>query len=111
MTDEHLQEWGSQQEEAIVGRYEAWRSQRLSPYLGRLTGVGAMRGIELTSTDGTPAPQQLTQLLSLARDAGLLLMPSGRSRHIIRLLAPLTIEPAVLDEGLDILQACLKQLV
>jgi 4-aminobutyrate aminotransferase/(S)-3-amino-2-methylpropionate transaminase len=111
MTDEHLQDWGSQHEEAIVGRYEAWRSQHLSPYLGRLTGVGAMRGIELTSPDGTPAPQQLTQLLSLARDAGLLLMPSGKSRHIIRLLAPLTIEPAVLEEGLDILQACLQQLV
>ena len=50
------------------------------------------------------------QLLSLAREAGLLLMPSGKSRHIIRLLAPLTIEPAVLEEGLDILEACLKQL-
>jgi len=40
----------------------------------------------------------------------LLLMPSGKARHIIRLLAPLTIEPAVLEEGLDILEACLKQL-
>lgn len=70
-----------------------------------------MRGIELINADGTPAPQKLTQLLSLARDAGLLLMPSGKSRHIIRLLAPLTIEPGVLEEGLDILEACLKRLV
>ncbi|MNT80456.1 5-aminovalerate aminotransferase DavT [compost metagenome] len=52
----------------------------------------------------------MTQLLALARDAGLLLMPSGKSRHIIRLLAPLTIEAAVLEEGLDILEACLKKL-
>ena len=110
MTDEHLHAWGAQQEDMIVGRYQRWRAQGLSPYLGRLTGVGAMRGIELANADGTPAPQQLTQLLSLARDAGLLLMPSGKSRHIVRLLAPLTIEPAVLEEGLDILEACLRQL-
>ncbi|WP_460950517.1 aspartate aminotransferase family protein [Pseudomonas marginalis] len=109
MTDEHLKTWGSQQEEAIVRRYETWRA-RGTPYLGRLTGVGAMRGIELANADGTPAPKQLAQLLSLARDAGLLLMPSGKARHIIRLLAPLTIEPAVLEEGLDILEACFKQL-
>jgi 4-aminobutyrate aminotransferase/(S)-3-amino-2-methylpropionate transaminase len=87
-----------------------WRDSKLSPYLGRLTGVGAMRGIELAHADGTPAPAQLTQLLALAREAGLLLMPSGKSRHIIRLLAPLTTEASVLEEGLDILEACLAKL-
>jgi 4-aminobutyrate aminotransferase len=110
MTDAHLHAWGAQQEEAIVGRYQAWRAGKLSPYLGRLTGVGAMRGIELINADGTPASAQLTQLLALARDAGLLLMPSGKARHIIRLLAPLTTEAAVLEEGLDILEACLAKL-
>lgn len=110
MSDANLQVWGAQQEEAIVSRYQAWRASNLSPYLGRLTGVGAMRGIELAHADGTPAPAQLTQLLALARDAGLLLMPSGKSRHIIRLLAPLTTEAAVLEEGLDILEACFAQL-
>ncbi|MBB4812178.1 MULTISPECIES: aspartate aminotransferase family protein [Pseudomonas] len=110
MTDANLHAWGAQQEAAIVRRYATWRDQALSPYLGRLTGVGAMRGIELANADGTPAPRQLTQLLGLARDAGLLLMPSGKARHIIRLLAPLTTEPAVLEEGLDILEACFKRL-
>jgi 4-aminobutyrate aminotransferase len=110
MIDANLHAWGAQQEEAIVGRYETWRTNNLTPYLGRLTGVGAMRGIELINADGAPAPAQLTQLLALARDAGLLLMPSGKSRHIIRLLAPLTIEAAVLEEGLDILEACLAKL-
>ena len=70
-----------------------------------------MRGIEMIKPDGSPAAAQLTQLLALARDAGLLLMPSGKSRHIIRLLAPLTTEAAILEEGLDILEACLKKLV
>lgn len=110
MTDANLHAWSTQQEEAIVGRHATWRANNLTPYLGRLTGVGAMRGIELINADGSPAAAQLTQLLALARDAGLLLMPSGKSRHIIRLLAPLTIEAAVLEEGLDILEACLKKL-
>ncbi|MNJ55448.1 5-aminovalerate aminotransferase DavT [compost metagenome] len=69
-----------------------------------------MRGIELVDAKGAPAPAQLAQLLEAARAAGLLLMPSGKARHIIRLLAPLTIEPEVLNEGLDILERCLAEL-
>jgi len=110
MSDLNLQTWGERQEQAIVSRYQRWKAEHLTPYLGRLTGVGAMRGIELLKADGSPAPEQLSALLSAARDAGLLLMPSGKSRHIIRLLAPLTIEPEVLEEGLDILQDCLMRL-
>ncbi|MFJ4145257.1 aspartate aminotransferase family protein [Pseudomonas sp. NPDC089734] len=110
MTDENLSRWGETQENIIVTRYRSWQEQKLSPYLGRLTGVGAMRGIELRTPEGAPATQQLARLLQSARDAGLLLMPSGKSRHIIRLLAPLTIEPEVLNEGLDIFERCLAAL-
>ncbi|AZD81630.1 2-aminoadipate transaminase [Pseudomonas chlororaphis] len=110
MNDLNLQTWGERQEQAIVSRYQRWQAEHLTPYLGRLTGVGAMRGIELVKADGSPAPEQLSALLSAARDAGLLLMPSGKSRHIIRLLAPLTIELEVLEEGLDILEDCLARL-
>ncbi|WP_277594035.1 2-aminoadipate transaminase [Pseudomonas chlororaphis] len=110
MSDHNLQTWGECQEQAIVSRYQRWQAEHLTPYLGRLTGVGAMRGIELVKADGSPAPEQLSALLSAARDAGLLLMPSGKSRHIVRLLAPLTIELEVLEEGLDILEDCLARL-
>lgn len=110
MTDAHLHAWGERQEQAIVQRYEGWQADRLSPYLGRLTGVGAMRGIELVDARGEPAPEQLSALLGDAREAGLLLMPSGKSRHIIRLLAPLTTESEIFEEGLDILQECLARL-
>lgn len=107
MSDEQLSGWGEMQESAIVSRYLSWQEKKLSPYLGRLTGTGTMRGIELTTPQGAPATAQLAELLASARAAGLLLMPSGKSRHIIRLLAPLTIEPEVLNEGLDILEHCL----
>ncbi len=107
MSDANLSAWGERQEQAIVSRYQAWQQSKLSPYLGRLTGVGAMRGIELITPEGAPATAVLAQLLESARNNGLLLMPSGKSRHIIRLLAPLTIELEVLEEGLDIFERCL----
>lgn len=110
MTDEHLQAWGELQERAIVERYQHWKSSGLCRYLGRLTGVGAMRGIELLDEHGAPASEPLNNLLASAREAGLLLMPSGKSRHIVRLLAPLTTEAEVFEEGLDILQQCLARL-
>ncbi|MFJ4156854.1 aspartate aminotransferase family protein [Pseudomonas sp. NPDC089752] len=108
MTDENLATWGERQEQAIVSRVQRW--QGLYPFIGRLTGVGAMRGIEFVNADGSPAPAQLARVMDAARAKGLLLMPSGKARHIIRLLAPLTIETEVLEEGLDIFEQSLAEL-
>jgi len=110
MTDANLSSWGEAQEHAIVSRYQGWVDSKLSPFLGRLTGVGAMRGIELITLEGKPATAQLATLLETARNNGLLLMPSGKARHIIRLLPPLTTELDVLHEGLDIFEKCLAEL-
>lgn len=110
MTDANLSAWGEAQEQAIVSRYQRWVDTKLSPFLGRLTGVGAMRGIELMTPEGKPATAQLAALLEAARNKGLLLMPSGKARHIIRLLPPLTTELDVLNEGLDIFESCLADL-
>ncbi|AIR91351.1 2-aminoadipate transaminase [Pseudomonas cremoricolorata] len=110
MSDDNLATWGERQEQALLARYSRWQAAGLSPFIGRLTGVGAMRGIELINPDGSPATAQLSALLDAARAQGLLLMPSGKARHIVRLLAPLTIEGKVLEEGLDILERCLAAL-
>lgn len=110
MTDANLSTWGEAQEQAILRRYAQWRACALSPCLGRLTGTGAMRGIEICTPDGAPGTEQLAKLLATARNKGLLLMPSGKYRHVIRLLAPLTIEPERFEKGLDILEASLADL-
>ncbi|MFH7391117.1 aminotransferase class III-fold pyridoxal phosphate-dependent enzyme, partial [Pseudomonas syringae group genomosp. 7] len=73
MTHAKLSGWGEQQENAIVARYDAWQASKLFPCLGRLTGVGCMRGIELITPEGDPGTRQLADLLGLAREAGLLL--------------------------------------
>jgi 4-aminobutyrate aminotransferase-like enzyme len=43
-----------------------------------------------------------------ARDAGLLLLICGVHANVIRFLYPLTIEDALLDEGLNILHNALR---
>ncbi|MDD1964044.1 aspartate aminotransferase family protein [Pseudomonas putida] len=108
MTDENLSRWGEEQGQAIARYHARWKERFTC--VGRLSGVGAMRGLELVNPDGSPAPQHLSAILASAREAGLLLMPSGKARHIIRLLPPLTTEPAILEEGLNILEQCLAQL-
>lgn len=107
MTDANLANWGEAQEQAILRRYQSWLQREISPCLGRLTGTGAMRGIELVTPEGKPGTRQLAELLEAARNKGLLLMPSGKHRHVVRLLAPLTIEPELFERGLDIFEECL----
>ena len=108
MSDANLATWGERQEQCVLKHYQSWQDSELAPALARLTGVGAMRGIELRAADGGPGSERLSRLLSAAREAGLLLMPSGKYRHIIRLLAPLTAEAEVLDEGFAIFRRCLQ---
>ncbi len=77
--------------------------------MGRLTGIGAMRGIELYHPQYGAGTHVLANILTQARNKGLLLMSSGQEKNIIRLLTPLTIEPKVLKEGLDILEQILAE--
>ena len=66
-----------------------------------------MRGIELRHPAYGTHTSVMSYVLKQARERGLLLMPSGKHRHIIRLLPPLTIEPETLASGLDILKEVL----
>lgn len=85
-----------------------WQAEGISPWLYGLTGIGAMRGIELRHAEYGSHPSVMAHVLTQARKRGLLLMPSGKHRHIIRLLPPLTIEPETLQAGLDILRDVLR---
>lgn len=84
-----------------------WQQQEVSPWIYGLTGVGAMRGIELRHPVYGTHPTIMADVLKQAREKGLLLMPSGKHRHIVRLLPPLTIEPETLTAGLNILREVL----
>jgi len=76
--------------------------------IGDIRGRGLMIGVELVEdrTTKKPAKAFATKLVSCAYHNGLLLLECGASG--IRLIPPLMIEPALLDEGLDLLELAFK---
>jgi 4-aminobutyrate aminotransferase len=78
------------------------------PQISDVRGLGAMVAVEFAKADGTPGADFAKQVQLRARDAGLLLLTCGVHANVIRFLFPLTIEEAVLDEGLDILAAAMQ---
>ncbi len=78
--------------------------------IGEVRGLGAMVAIELFQ-DGDahkPSPELTKAVIAEARQRGLLLLSCGTYGNVLRLMVPLTIEHAVLDEGLDILAAAIE---
>ena len=72
-----------------------------------------MVGMELVADPASRAPDKaLTgRLLAAALRRGLILLSAGTYGNVIRVLAPLTIEDAVLDEGLEVMEAALAEAV
>lgn len=110
MIGTQLQQWGERQETMLLEAHRQWRLSERFAMLGPVTGVGAMRGIVFQDTCHATGTEHLTALLKAGREAGVLLMPSGRQRNVLRLLPPLTIEPAHQEEGLGKIRQALETL-
>ncbi|WP_136067943.1 2-aminoadipate transaminase [Modicisalibacter radicis] len=110
MSESNLREWGDRQEALIANAHRRWQTSGRFPMVGKLTGIGAMRGIVFEDTAKATGSEHLMALLSAARDGGVLLMPSGRRRNVLRLLPPLTTEPDILNEGLERIERALETL-
>jgi 4-aminobutyrate aminotransferase-like enzyme len=59
----------------------------------------------------TPDQALTGRLLGAALERGLILLSSGTYGNVVRVLAPLTIEDAVLDEGLEVMGEALAEAV
>jgi len=90
----------------LKARLEALRAK--VPQICDVRGLGAMVAVEFAGTGGAPDPAFTKQVQTRARDAGLLLLTCGVHANVVRFLFPLTIEDAVLEEGLEILAAALQ---
>jgi 4-aminobutyrate aminotransferase/4-aminobutyrate aminotransferase/(S)-3-amino-2-methylpropionate transaminase len=80
------------------------------PCIGDVRGLGAMVAFELVKDAKTKEPDaDLTaSILAHAEKRGLILLSCGTSANVVRLLAPLTIPDAVLDEGLAMLSEAVR---
>ena len=83
--------------------------QREFPQIGQVRGRGAMIGIEfITGSDREPDATVVSAIVAQAREQGLMLLPTGTYSNVIRLLPPLRLSEAELDEGLEILERSLR---
>jgi 4-aminobutyrate aminotransferase len=80
------------------------------PCIGDVRGLGAMVAFEMVKDPKTKEPdaEVTASILAHAEKRGLILLSCGTSANVVRLLAPLTIPDAVLEEGLTILAAAVK---
>ena len=75
------------------------------PVIGEVRGLGPMAAIELVRDPHTrePAPEVTDRVVTLARERGVLLIKAGLHGNVVRILAPLVIDDALLDHALDTL--------
>jgi 4-aminobutyrate aminotransferase-like enzyme len=82
-----------------------------APSIGEVRGLGAMMAFELVKDPKTREPDAAltAAILASAERRGLILLSCGTAANVVRLLAPLTIQDTVLEEGLGILSAAVKE--
>ena len=78
--------------------------------VGDVRGLGAMLAVELVHDRDTkdPAPELASAVVEAAASAGLLLLKSGIYSNCIRVLVPLVIADAELDEALGVWESALE---
>ncbi len=86
--------------------------QARHPRIAEVRGLGAMVAIELfeDAEHTHPAAELTAQVVSHARDKGLILLSCGTYYNVLRVLVPLTVEDEVLERGLAIIEACFDEL-
>ena len=100
--EEGLVERAGQIGETIRNRMQDW--QQRWDAIGDVRGLGAMLAIELVHDRSTkdPAPELASAVVEAASERGLLLLKSGIYSNCIRVLVPLVISEAEVDEALGV---------
>ncbi|WP_047153922.1 aspartate aminotransferase family protein [Aneurinibacillus tyrosinisolvens] len=94
-----------------VGRYAYERLQEIRakhPVIGDVRAVGLMIGIEIINPrTGEPDGKGLLDILDRCLEKGVLFYLCGNSGEVVRMIPPLTVTVAQIDEGLRMLDEAL----
>jgi 4-aminobutyrate aminotransferase / (S)-3-amino-2-methylpropionate transaminase / 5-aminovalerate transaminase len=95
--------------ETMRARMTGW--QERFDEIGDVRGLGAMLAIELVHDRDSkdPAPELVTAVCDHAFRNGLLLLSAGTYANVVRVLVPLTIADAELEEALSVWEQALEQ--
>jgi len=107
--EEHVLERAARLGERLAARLEAWQAEY--PLVGDARGLGAMRAVELVADRESkrPATKAAARAVALAQAEGLIVLKAGLWDQVLRILAPLVIDDATLDRGLDILERAIAR--
>ena len=88
-------------------RADEWR--RRWELVGDVRGLGAMQALELVRSRATrePADTETKEVAQFCYEHGLVTITAGSYGNVIRLLMPIVITDAQMDEALDVLEAAL----
>jgi len=103
--EEHLVERANVLGARLRARLDSLRTR--VPRIAEVRGPGAMVAVELMAPGGRPDAELAKAVQKRAMEGGLLLLTCGVHANVIRFLFPLTIEDAVFDEGLAVLERAL----
>ncbi|HZQ70469.1 MAG TPA: 4-aminobutyrate--2-oxoglutarate transaminase [Terriglobales bacterium] len=80
--------------------------------VGEVRGLGAMQSVEFVRSRKSrePADTEARQISQYCYEHGLIALTAGSYNNVIRLLMPLVITDAQLDEGLDVLESALAHI-
>ncbi|AWU96163.1 4-aminobutyrate--2-oxoglutarate transaminase [Azospirillum ramasamyi] len=111
--EEKLIERAEKLGERIAGRFRAMAQRNSLSVIGDVRNLGAMIAMELVTDRETkePAADLTKALVAKAAEKGLILLSCGTYANVIRVLVPLTASDALVDEGLDIIERSLEELV
>jgi 4-aminobutyrate aminotransferase/(S)-3-amino-2-methylpropionate transaminase len=109
--DERIVERAAVVGETIRGRMHGWQDRYEE--IGDVRGLGAMLAIELVHdrTSKDPAPELVSAVCAEAFRNGLLLLAAGIYSNVVRVLVPLTIRDAELEEALGAWELALERVL
>jgi 4-aminobutyrate aminotransferase / (S)-3-amino-2-methylpropionate transaminase / 5-aminovalerate transaminase len=95
--------------DTIMARLHGMQARH--PEIGDVRGRGAMCAMELVSDPATKeplAPDTMNAIIRGTLERGVIALPAGTYGNVVRFLPPLTIDDALLVEGLDMVEEAVE---
>jgi 4-aminobutyrate aminotransferase len=104
---EHVLENATDKGAQLISRLR--ELQRRTPAIGEVRGLGLMVGIELVKKNGAPDKDLQKKIRKVCLDSGMVVLSCGPHDNVLRLIPPLNISQAELDEGWEILNGAFQE--
>jgi 4-aminobutyrate aminotransferase len=85
--------------------------QSRSPLLGDVRGLGLMVGVEFTHPDGSPAADEVREVIARCQQDRLLLLNCGTYGNVVRWIPPLIVSQQQIERALEIFERAVKETI